>query len=85
MSFGSEDDWNEVPQYLSAAPVWKRVKDNIRHIHWMAEVDGKEWLVRLNDFPDEPLHTLLVDGREIIHFNDWPEAWGARPELWPAR
>lgn len=43
-----------------------------------AEVEGCRWLIRLGDFPAEPLYTLLVDGAEIGSFDTWPETW-ARP------
>lgn len=42
---------------------------------WVAEVDGRPWVIRLGDFPDEPLYTLLVDGRPALEFDDWPAAW----------
>jgi hypothetical protein len=35
--------------------------------------------IRVNDFPAEPLYTLLVDGEEVEDLEDWPEAW-TRPE-----
>jgi len=40
----------------------------------------KEWTIRLNDFPDEPAYTLMIDIEEIIHFDDWPDFWD-RPEF----
>jgi len=46
---------------------------------WEAEVGGQRWRVRLNDFPEEPLYTVIVDGREVASFNDWPACW-TRPE-----
>jgi hypothetical protein len=36
-----------------------------------AAVADSRWLVRLNDFPDEPLYTLLIDDTETLHFEDW--------------
>lgn len=40
------------------------------------QVDDQSWRVRINDFPAEPMYTLIVDGTEIQDFDDWPEAWG---------
>jgi hypothetical protein len=40
-----------------------------------AEVGDSRWTVRLNDFPDEPCHTVLIDGDEVMHFDDWPWIW----------
>lgn len=31
--------------------------------------------IKLNDFPDEVLYTLLVDGVSIKDFDDWPSSW----------
>ena len=40
---------------------------------------GRHLKIRLNDFPDEPLYTLLVDGVESRHFDDWPAQWQKVP------
>jgi hypothetical protein len=40
-----------------------------------AEVDGRRWTVRVNDFPAEPLYTLLVDGEPVEDLDAWPPAW----------
>ena len=42
---------------------------------YLAAHAGEQWLVRLNDFPDESLFTLIVDGVEVGDFDDWPPAW----------
>lgn len=42
-------------------------------------VDGCAWQVRVNDFPANALYTLIVDGREIGDFDDWPNGW-QRPD-----
>ena len=44
-----------------------------------ANVSGIDWAVRINDFSDEPLYTLMVELRELIYFDDWPAVWGERP------
>ena len=31
--------------------------------------------MRLNDFPDENLYTLLVNDVEVAQFYDWPTDW----------
>lgn len=45
-------------------------------IPWEAAVDGANWQVRLNDFPDETMYSLLIQGAEIGDFQEWPAAWG---------
>ena len=37
--------------------------------------NGDELILRLNDFPAEPLYTLFVNGEEIIDIEDFPENW----------
>ena len=44
-----------------------------------ATVEGVKWVLRLGDFPEEPLFTLLIDDNEIGTFDDWPESW-VRPK-----
>jgi hypothetical protein len=53
--------------------IWFRSEDV--EPQWVARVDGREWLLRLGDFPAEPLYTLLIDGAEVESFDAWPEAW----------
>jgi hypothetical protein len=44
-----------------------------------AEVDGERWVLRVNDFPAEPMYTVLVEGVEVEDVESWPEGW-RRPE-----
>ena len=37
--------------------------------------------IRLNDFPDEVLYTLMAGDLEIANFNAWPIEFGDRPFL----
>lgn len=46
---------------------------------YAASVDGRDWLIRVNDFPVDALYTLLIDGREAGDFDDWPSGW-RRPD-----
>jgi hypothetical protein len=41
----------------------------------MSTVDGELWEIRVNDFPAEHMFTLLIEGREVLDFDDWPESW----------
>ncbi len=81
MSLGSEDDWDTVPHFYNATPVWKTATVITDRFQFQAKVGDSSWFIRLNDFPEEPLWSLIVDDVEIIHFSDWPETWGERPAL----
>ena len=64
---------SKVTKRLAEVAVWRQTGDP--YVPWEAEVEGQFWLVGLNDFPDELMYTLLIDGKEIGDFNDWPQAW----------
>ena len=40
-----------------------------------AEYDGSTLRVRVNDFPTEPLYTVLVDDVEVGDLEEWPRLW----------
>jgi hypothetical protein len=59
---------------LHAMPlVWEHTGDG--EVPYRATIGERVLTVRVNDFPAEPLYTLLVDGHEVEHLEDWPEAW----------
>lgn len=78
MSFEKEENWGDFPWLFDDEVVWEKLPGPglFRYKSW---VKANDWRIRLNDFPDEPLFTLLVNGQEIIHFNDWPRQWGPEP------
>ncbi len=53
--------------------VW--VKGTDLEYPFLAESGGKQCVLRLNDFPEETLYTLLVNGGEGAQFDDWPKLW----------
>ncbi len=40
-----------------------------------AIVKGKTWDIRVNEFPDFPLYSLLIDGVDVMDFENWPKRW----------
>ncbi|MFB6616954.1 hypothetical protein ACIGFK_33170 [Streptomyces sp. NPDC085524] len=40
-----------------------------------ARVEGRWWVLRLNDFPEHPLLTLFVGGRHVADLDDVPADW----------
>ncbi|MEW6342933.1 MAG: hypothetical protein AB1704_19920 [Pseudomonadota bacterium] len=75
MSFEVYDNWGDVPELKVAGILWKKLPRGTSGDLYSAEVSGQTWRIRMNDFPDEPMYTLIVDGAEKIHFNDWPSEW----------
>jgi hypothetical protein len=59
--------------HLSREVHWRMTDDP--DYPWMAEVDGQAWRVRLNDFPDEVMYTLVIGTAASGDFHDWPEHW----------
>ena len=66
----------KVQNYLAEKISWRKNGDPLHP--YIANLDGEKCVIRLNDFPDEHLYTLLVNDVEIANFSDWPEQW-ARP------
>ena len=81
MSFDLQDNWGDAPEFLRSDIVWRRAEGRDEGYVYSALVDGGRWFIRLNDFPDEPMFSLVVQNREVIHFNNWPSEWGERPKL----
>ena len=75
-------------------PVLPKLRDSLRRnlswsatgdvIHpWKAKFGNQSFTIRLNDFPDEQMYTLLVNNREIGSFGSyWPANW-KRPSRLP--
>ena len=71
MKFSVCDNWDDHPGYLIDGLAWRKALFG----GYVTRVSGQKWKVRLNNFPDEPAYTLVVKGREILHFNEWPSQW----------
>jgi hypothetical protein len=52
---------------------WKRTRD--ARYPFESTFERKKCVIRLNEFPDEHMYTLLVDGRELMSFDDWSPNW----------
>ena len=42
---------------------------------WRATLDGHETRIRINDFPAEPLYSVIVADQSVGELDDWPPAW----------
>jgi hypothetical protein len=63
----------EVGQALAREVTWT-AGDDLDH-PWTADVEGSRWQVRLNDFPDDIMYSLVINGTVVGDFHDWPETW----------
>ncbi|WP_328761150.1 hypothetical protein [Streptomyces sp. NBC_00272] len=52
---------------------WHRTGTSV--FPYAARVEGRWWILRLNDFPEHPLYTLFVDSRCVADVNDDPADW----------
>ena len=78
LPFAVVNNWEDHPELkrpIPWAPADKADRAPENWIVFKATVDGARWTIRMNDFPAEPLYTLLINGEQIIHFNDWPAFW----------
>ncbi len=52
---------------------------------WLrAEYEGQGIFCRVNpSFPDDPLHSLLIDNDRTVKFDDFPTVWERGPLDWP--
>jgi hypothetical protein len=59
--------------YLKTNLHWEKTNDPL-YPYTIYSVD-KKFKLRLNDYPEEPMYTLIIDGEIIESFDDWPDAW----------
>ncbi len=57
--------------YLGEDIVWEKGTDP--RYPYIADLNGEKCVIRINDFPDEHLYTLIVNGDEIADFDDLPK------------
>ena len=62
-------------EYLEKDLIWQHCAD--AELLYQTHVGAFCLQVRLNDFPAEPMYTLLIDGDVLGSFDDWPTAWSS--------
>lgn len=62
-----------VDRLLATPMVWAHTGDGL--VPYTTTNDDRIFRIRINDFPEEPLYTLMFDGEEITDLEDWPEQW----------
>lgn len=73
----AEQRWSLANRRHSTKIMWDHTGDGV--IPYRAKVHGKTMEIRVNNFPAEPLYTLIVDGVETENLDDWPSAWVKPP------
>lgn len=71
--------WREAPMAARVAAdiAWSRTGDG--EFPYRAEFRGRVLTLRVNDFPAEPLYSVICDGQNLGDLEDWPPAW-TRPD-----
>jgi hypothetical protein len=64
--------------WTETAVVWEHTGNS--EFPYTAEVDGHTLAIRVNDFPDEPLYTLVVENNAVEDLEEWPPLW-VRPGI----
>lgn len=67
----------ELGEKLARPLTWTSTGDPLQP--WASEVDGEPWRVRVNDFPDELMYSLMIGVNHAGDFHDWPETWQRTP------
>ena len=57
---------------INTSIYWQKIPSNERYFYM--KDNGKIVLLRINNFPDEPLYTL-INGIDIIDIEDKPSGW----------
>lgn len=42
---------------------------------YTTDARGRRFTIRINDFPEESMYTLMAEGRELQNLEDWPAKW----------
>lgn len=59
--------------YLLLSINWLKTTDAL--FPYQADWDGQKLQLRLNDFPEELMYSLLVNGEVQVSFDEWPSQW----------
>ncbi len=60
--------------YFTGEISWRKTDD--AEFPYEANMPGEHLRIRVNDFPAEPLYTLLINEAPVVDFDDWPPRWG---------
>jgi len=66
----------QVIDLMSIPLQWPLTRDP--EFPYSSSSQGRTLRLRLNDFPDEKLYSLMLADEEITSFDEWPKIW-SRP------
>jgi len=52
---------------------WK--KTDSHEYPYQAQIEDKKLEIRINDFPENALYSLILNGVVVDSFDDWPNSW----------
>ena len=58
-------------EYVAMKITWLATESSL--LPYTAHVNGKTLLIRVNDFPEDPLYSLLVDNAVVGDLEAWPK------------
>jgi hypothetical protein len=59
--------------YLDLSLKWNKSENP--EYPFYTQHNGHNLQIRLNDFPDEQLYSIIEDGESVCDFDDWPTNW----------
>ena len=62
----------DITDFSDKLILWKKHELGLRY--WYSEIDGDILFLRMNNFPDEPLYTL-ISKKTIRDYDDLPDRW----------
>lgn len=68
-------EWRDrlLQTHCAKAKVWTRTGSG--EFPLRGEIGGRPALIRVNDYPAEPMYSVIVDGQNVGNLEDWPTAW----------
>ncbi len=56
----------------------------VKPYHYFADVEGRRFVIRINDFPNDEMYSLILNDHILKEFSDRPAGWSllATGGLW---
>ncbi len=66
-------NFNRYKSYLTRSMKWYRCEDPC--YPFVTKLEDEACKIRINDFPNKQMYTLIINDEEILSFDDWPCYW----------